>query len=280
MTVPSRDDLLNPTLQAFHNLGGSATTQELEEEVAKILGLSEDDINEIHKGSRTKLNYRLAWAKNYLKNYGLLENSQRGVWALTSKGSKTHSVEVRDVLKVIRGKKESTYNENETEDNSEKEEMERNSWKDELLELIKNLPPNSFEVLCKRLLRESGFTQVEVTGRGGDEGIDGKGILKIGGLLSFHVIFQCKRYSGSVSSPIVRNFRGAMEGRGDKGLIITTGFFTRDAKIEAQRDGAKPIDLIDGEELVEKMKELSLGLNVEVKQVEVININQEWFGSL
>jgi restriction system protein len=130
------------------------------------------------------------------------------------------------------------------------------------------------------LLRESGFIQVEVTGRSGDGGIDGKGVVRIGGILSFHVVFQCKRYKGSVSPSVIRDFRGASVGRADKGLIITTGAFTRDARTEAQRDGATPIDLIDGEELVEKLKELEIGIEVKEKVVEEVLIRREYFEKL
>ncbi len=132
----------------------------------------------------------------------------------------------------------------------------------------------------QRLLRESGFIQVEVTGQSGDGGIDGKGIMRLGGMLSFHVIFQCKRYSGSVGAGHVRDFRGAMVGRADKGLLITTGNFTRDAEREATRDGAPAIDLIDGNLLAEKLKEMGLGVITKIVQVEQIEINHEWFASL
>lgn len=137
------------------------------------------------------------------------------------------------------------------------------------------MPPDKFERLCQRMLRELGFVNVEVTGRSGDGGIDGKGILKLGGVLSFHVVFQCKRYRSSIAPTVIRDFRGAMIGRADKGLVITTGTFTRDAKKEAQRDGAIPIDLIDGNDFVDKLKELQLG--VSTKTEEKVFIDQQWF---
>src|SRR5262249_34284183 len=136
----------------------------------------------------------------------------------------------------------------------------------------------AFERLGQRLLRESGFIQVEVKGRSGDGGIDGKGIARIHGLMSFHVIFQCKRYQGVVSSGEIRDFRGAMVGRSDKGLFITTGSFSRDAMKEATRDGAPPIDLLDGDQLSEKLKELRLGVTVET--VEKVSIESEWFKTI
>ncbi|MEZ4866368.1 MAG: restriction endonuclease [Caldilineaceae bacterium] len=142
------------------------------------------------------------------------------------------------------------------------------------------MPPDAFERLVQRLLRESGFIQVEVTGKSGDGGIDGKGIMRLGGLLSFHVIFQCKRYQGAVGAGQVRDFRGAMVGRADKGLLITTGNFTKDAVREATRDGAPAIDLIDGDLLVDKLKELSLGIKTTLVQVEQVEVDRDWFGAL
>ena len=138
--------------------------------------------------------------------------------------------------------------------------------------LIHEISADAFERLSKRILRESGFVQVEVTGRTGDGGIDGKGIMKISGLLSFHVVFQCKKYQGSVSASDIRDFRGAMIGRADKGLFITTGTFTRSAIQEATRAGAPPIDLVDGDQLATKLKELGLGIKTEM--VEQISVDE------
>lgn len=276
MAVPKYDELMNPVLQALHELGGSATISELEEQVATNLKLSEKDVNEIHRGNMTKLYYRLTWTRNYLKRYGLVERSARGIWSLTSKGRKIKTVNKEEVKKRVQAldKEPRTKDELELELPEIKTEF---TWKEELLQIIKNISPSSFENLCKRLLRESGFTNVEVTGKTGDGGIDGKGVVKIGGLLSFHVVFQAKRYKETVPVSVVRDFRGAMDGRADKGLIITTGTFTREARTEAQRDGASPIDLIDGESLVEKLKELAIGITVNTKTIEDVIINKEWF---
>ncbi|MFA6096035.1 MAG: restriction endonuclease [Candidatus Paceibacterota bacterium] len=275
MAIPTYDNLFNPVIKALHELGGSGSIAEIEEKVANLLKLSEDEINEIHRGNRTKLGYRLAWSRNYLKRFGVLENSSRGVWALTTKGREVNSVDkniVNHFVKTI--DRETDSIEAEVAEGTEPEGAPK-LWEEELLEQCLQLSPEAFERLCQRILRESGFVQVEVTGRSGDGGIDGRGIIKIGGLLSFRIIFQCKRYAGSVSSQQIRDFRGAMVGRADKGLVITTGTFTRDAKQEATRDGAPPIDLIEGDELVEKMKELKIGINL--KTEEVVEVNKEWF---
>ncbi|MEK4518528.1 winged helix-turn-helix domain-containing protein [Paenibacillus sp. FSL H8-0122] len=209
MAVPKYDELMNPALQALHNLGGSSSISEMEDEVIKILSLSEDDVSDLHRGNTTKLSYRLAWARTYLKRVGLLDNSARGVWTLTQKGIHTKSVNKKLVKDFV--KDEMFQLSNKDINNIDEENtniQERFDWKDSLLELIQKISPDSFERLCMRLLRESGFTSLTVTGKSGDGGIDGKGVVKIGGLLSFHVVFQCKRYRGSVSSPVIRDFRG------------------------------------------------------------------------
>jgi restriction system protein len=278
------DDLFNPTLKALNKLGGSGSIEEIEEQVASLLKLTDEQISDIHRGNTSKLSYRLAWARNYLKRYGLLENSSRGIWALTENGVKNTTVDKEVVKRMVisedrQPKSKAKISATEViEDIEEIEEIKKFTWQEQLIEELQQIEPSAFERLCQRLLRELGFQNVEVTGRTNDGGIDGKGMLKIGGILSFHVIFQAKRYKGSVSPSIVRDFRGAMIGRADKGLILTTGTFTREAKREAARDGAPPIDLIDGNDLAEKLKELKLGLDIEL--VEKIIIKRDWFKTL
>jgi restriction system protein len=281
MPVPSYDDLLSPLLAVMHGLGGSASVSEQEDAVASLLKLTERDLSEIHRGTRTKLNYRLAWARNYLKQFGLLENSARGVWSLTPEGRKRKTVSKEEVKRTVHGANRANRSKRALDPEQDGlSEPEENDWEDELLSVLKGIPADAFERLCQRLLRESGFIQVEVTGHSGDGGIDGKGVVRIGGLLSFHVIFQCKRYKGSVSASIVRDFRGAMVGRADKGLLISTGTFTKDARHEAQRDGAPPIDLVDGEDLVQKLRQLGIGVEVKQKVVEEITIQKDFFANL
>ena len=140
------------------------------------------------------------------------------------------------------------------------------------------MDPSAFERLCQEILSESGFIEVEVTGRSSDGGIDGHGFIRLAGLISFPVVFQCKRYRGSVGAPIIRDFRGAMQGRADKGLIMTTGQFTAEAHGEATRDGVPPIDLINGSLLVNKIKELGLG--VTTRKVELVEVDAGWFETI
>lgn len=263
--LPSRNELMNPTIEAIKKLGGSAHTEEIYETVVEDLQLS-DSLLEVVDGKtgQSELQYNLAWVRTVLKNKGLLTKGGKGIWVLNG----DHPTGVANDSKPNVKKVE--------EQQAEEEVTETESWKKEVIEIItKKLSPHSFERLIQRILREKGFSQVEVIGKTGDGGIDGKGIAKINGILSFHIIFQCKRYVGKVSSSEIRDFRGAMVGRTDKGLFITTGTFTRDAIREANRDGAPAIDLMDGEKIAEKMKELNLGIDTEFR--EHVSINQKWF---
>jgi len=273
MPAPTYDALIEPLFTAMHELGGSASIDEQEGRVAAIMDLSEEDLSEIHRGDKTKFSYRLAWARTYLKRYGVLNNSSRGIWALTAKGQETKGIN-RDTVKKLIQSQENRRRKKKEDAPPGLEELE---WQDNALEVVKSISPDAFERLCQRILRESGFTHVQVTGRSGDGGVDGKGVVRIGGMLSFHVIFQCKRYKGCISPSVVRDFRGAMVGRADKGLLITTGTFTREARKEAQRDGTSPIDLIDGDDLVLMLKELGLGITVKEKIVEEVDIDEDYF---
>ena len=279
METPTHDDMLEPLFLCLKDLGGSASVDELEEKVADLMNLSEEQISDIHRGNITKFSYRLAWSRTYLKHFGVVENSSRGVWVLTSKGQKLKSISRENVLKSVRkGNQKKVVEEPPSIENID--EQSQIEWQDHVLELVKKMRPEAFERLCQRILRESGFTSVEVTGQSGDGGIDGKGILRLGGLMSFHVFFQCKRYNGSISPSVVRDFRGAMVGRADKGLLITTGTFSREARREAYRDGAPPLDLLDGEELVKKLKELGMGIQVKQRTIEDVFVDEAYFKSI
>ena len=279
--VPSYDELMNPLIEALHELGGSGSIDEIYETVVANLDLPDEVVEVLHnpeKSNQTELAYRLGWARTYLKKVGILDNSSRGVWIIVPEKRDVQRIDPDQVVQEVREqmRKERALRDAEEKEDTDDFPEEAQSWRSKLhVILTKHMSPDAFERLAKRLLRESGFSQVEVTGRTGDGGIDGKGIMRINGLLSFHVVFQCKRYTGSVSAGHVRDFRGAMIGRADKGLLITTGSFTRDAIREATRPGAPPIDLVDGDELAEKLKELKLG--VETDFVEKVDVDQSWF---
>ena len=276
---------MNPLLKAMRDLGGSGSTDEIYQRIAENLKLPEDVLSVLHDpetSNQTEVQYRLAWSRTYLKKFGFLETPQRGLWSLTKKAETVSEVDTKEVQRFVRGldRKEKVIKPSgnqitEVEAESEKPE-EAKIWRSNLHAILtKTLSPAAFERLIQRVLRESGFIQVEVTGRSGDGGIDGKGIARIHGFMSFHVVFQCKRWQGVVGSADIRDFRGAMVGRADKGLFITTGSFSRDALKEAVRDGAPPIDLIDGDQLAEKLKELKLGVVTEL--IENVSVNEDWF---
>lgn len=282
---PTYNEMMPQLFQAMKDLGGSGTINEIDQRTMEILHLPEETVSFPHNdSSTTEIEYRLAWTRSYMKKVGILENSSRGIWSLTAKGREIKTVNPNEIVAQVRAMSSIKLPKEKANDTviSEPENQgvdipeEIQSWRDKLKNVLYNLAPAAFERLTQRLLRESGFTQVQVTGRTGDGGIDGTGIIKLNGIISFHMLFQCKRYQGAVTASEMRDFRGAMQGRADKGLFITTGTFTQSAKQEANRAGTAPIDLIDGEDLIEKLKELQLG----VFPVADYSIDETWFSSI
>ena len=269
---------MGPTVDALRELGGSGSIHEITEVVIKRMKLPDDVAQELHgQGPQTELEYRLAWARTRLQHAELVDNSQRGIWNLTPSGLQLDSNDREAVSRrysEYQLRKRQPIIDELVEDHSDVPSKE--GWRERLLAVVQAIPPNAFERLCQRLLRESGFTEVKVTGKSGDGGIDVEGKIRFAGLISFPVMGQCKRFKSSVVPSMIRDFRGAMAGRADRGLLITTGNFTRDARKEATRTGVSPIDLVDGNQLVEKLKELELG----VRTVERVVIDEDWFQSI
>lgn len=255
-----------PILEVLKESGGSGTVSEVIDRVIEKMRIPESEQEITLKSGQSRIRNAIQWARFYLAQAGFIDSSKRGVWNLTEKGLSIDTLTLNDlaIFKEVR----ETFKETKEQKKQEKppvagtddEEIEPLDHRTILLNLIKSLPPNGFERLSQRLLRESGFQQVVVTGKTGDGGIDGFGILQVNPFVSFNVLFQCKRYQGAVTPSQIRDFRGAMMGRADKGIIITTGTFTLDAKKEARRDGAPPIELVDGDTLVQMFEQLQLGL--------------------
>lgn len=271
--LPSFFQYLGPLIEILKELGGSGTISEIVDRVVEKLQIPESVQERKLKNGTPYVNNQIAWARFYLAKAGWIDSSQRGIWSLTEKGFQTNLTnemalkifkDVRDLQKQEKEQKKSDHDDNKQEITDEGVDIQviesHSDYRSELLATLKKLPPDGFERLCQRLLRESGFQQVFVTGKTGDGGIDGHGILQINPFVSFNVLFQCKRYQGSVSSPQIRDFRGAMIGRTDKGIFITTGTFTSDARQEARREGAPQIELVDGEKLLDMFEQLELGL--------------------
>jgi restriction system protein len=276
-----------PTLRAVREIGDSGTIEEIVEKVIELEGFSEEQQAISHgDGPTSEIEYRLAWARTYLKGMGALDNSKRGVWSTTEVGRsmmpedipERHAAFVAQLREARKPKKAAGGGDEEIVDDGDERAGTRD-WKEQLIEQLLTIPPDRFERLSRRLLREAGFISATVTGRSGDGGIDGIGVYRLS-LVSFPVFFQCKRYKGSVGAGAVRDFRGAMSGRGDKGLLITTGSFTADAKQEATRDGAPPVDLIDGDRLCELLREYELGVRRTIRQIEDVEVVPEFFADI
>ena len=265
-----------PVLDALRGLGGSGTPDEVVERIAEDLKLSDDVQNELLPSGEPRYRNQVAWARFYLVREGLLDSSRRGVWRLTERGRSTtltHQQAREIFLKWVRIFQEQRRAKESKPGPPEEVVAEAtgtapSDYRSAVADILLKLPPAGFERLCQRVLREAGFTQVVVTGRSGDGGIDGYGTLSVNPLVSFKVLFQCKRFSKSVSPSHVRDFRGGMAGRADKGIILTTAAFTAEARREASRDGVPPIELIDGEKLIDMLEQLELGLRP-VKTYEV-----------
>ena len=274
-----------PVIEALKELGGSGRPTEVKDLVIEKLGLSDAEINETLDSGASRFSNQVDWARFYLSAAGYIDSSTRGVWSLTDKGrsySLTASEAVdlyKRILKQFVAEREARKGESaqkhevEIDATEAFKAVENGDHRAELMRILKGLPPSGFESLCQELLREAGFESVTVTGKSGDGGIDGIGILQMNPLVSFKVLFQCKRYSGSIGPDKVRDFRGAMMGRADKGIVLTTGIFTAEAKKEAVRDGVPPIELVDGEKLLEMCEKLEFGL----KPKQTFEVDQEFF---
>lgn len=283
--LPTYYELLWPTLQAVISLDGSGRIAEVNRAVIEREEYP-DDLQAVPHGDgrQSEIEYRLAWARTYLKGMGLLNNSSRGVWAVTEEGRQAQESELRSLhaeygRRLREEKRSRDAAAAPAERDGEPDADDGEGWKTHLLEILIDAPPDRFERLARRLLREAGFINTVVTGKSGDGGIDGTGTYRVS-LISFTVFFQCKRYAGSVGASAVRDFRGAMTGRGDKGLLITTGAFTAEAQREATRDGAPPIDLIDGDSLCDLLREYQLGVTTQERVVEEVSLNPEFFADI
>ena len=286
--MPSVQILMWLVLQALRDLGGSAKISEINEKVAELGDFTEELQAVPHKPdssrSGSEIEYRIAWARTSLKKVGCLDNSARGVWSLARPGYSVTRDEMESSYAKLakryqsKGGNPQTVQEDDSFEGGEPYGGGDGSdqWRTVLLDRLLDLPPDAFERLVQRLLREAGFLNVEVLGKSGDGGLDGVGVYRPS-LVSFPIYFQCKRYKGTVSAGAVRDFRGAMSGRGEKGLLITTGSFTKGAREEATRDGAPPVDFVNGDELCDLLKDYQLGVKVAERVIEDIEVDAGFF---
>ncbi len=278
--VPNYPDLIEATFSALHELGGSGKNDEINKKATEILNLSDNVLEIMHTKNMTEVDYRLAWARTLLKRFGAIDNSARSVWSINTKFTHIPRIDGTEVYKNKNIKQTSEVSSSsssssvlEIEDDTPEEIR---NWRQRLHDVLLKMDPFAFERLAQRLLRECGFSQVKVTKKAGDGGIDGTGTLKINGIVAFNIAFQCKRYQGSVGAPEIRDFRGSLTTDIEKAVFITTGTFSKAAIDEAATAGKQQIDLMDGEEFISKIAELQLG----VKEVTDYIINEEFFLNL
>lgn len=281
--IPEYSQLIEATFLALKQLGGSGKNTEINDKASEILCLSDEvlSVPHLNSSSMSEVNYRLAWARTLLKNYGAVENSARSVWSITPEFSDIETIDGVYVEKNCRKSISKTASKKVTPEQQMEEAgveipEEVKPWRKKLYNVLTTMNPYSFEKLTQRLLRECGFEDVKVTKKSGDGGIDGTGKLKINGIFSFNIAFQCKRYQGSVGAPDIRDFRGSLTTDIEKGLFITTGSFSKQAIEEASNPGKKQIDLINGEEFISKLAEYGIG----VKEVKDYEVDEEYFSKI
>jgi restriction system protein len=264
---------LGPLLDALRDLGGSATPREALDRIAEKEQVPDQLRNAVLKSGQERFYNQVHWARQYLVWAGLIDSSKRGVWSLTPKGQATHLTQEQSrelFLQQVRrhsvGRKVKTGGDAQATDQHSNiaavaPQGEEDIGLQNFLGVLLALSPGGFERLCMRLLREAGFDRVQITGRSGDGGVDGTGVLQISDLLSVSVVFQCKKWEQAVPPKEIRDLRGAMDGRAEKGIFLTTSTFSSQARAEAERPGAAPIELVDGEKLFELFKRYELGLH-------------------
>ena len=277
MKGPQFLEYVKPVLEVLQSNGGAGNSSSVIDQVVENLGITEEELEDTTSNGQSRIRNRIQWARFYLFKAGLIDNSQRGIWRLTNEGLEANLSD-EDIYFLSKGVQDNIKKDGGKKPKKKSSEFEDQATEDEehsvsLLELIKSMSPSGFEKLCKRLLTEIGIKSIVITGGSGDQGIDGKGIVQLNDVVSLNIVFQCKRYKDVVPPHHVRDFRGAMQGRGEKGLIISTGRFTKEAKNEASRDGVTPIELIDGDRLVDLFEKHQLGL----KPVTVYEIDHEFF---
>ena len=271
--IPKFNELMMPVFRVLKSLGGSGKNDEILNHVIVDLNLPDNVVDALHceQQGLTELAYRLGWAKTYLKHYGILNNSERGVWSITPAYNNVDIIDEKEIVKKYKPASMSTVP---CPIDTVPDEIA--PWRKRVAEILQNMDPYGFERLTQRLLRECEFLDVQVTRKSDDGGIDGTGRLAINGIFSFHVAFQCKRYRGSVGASEIRDFRGSLPTNIEKGVMITTGIFSRAAIEEASCPGKKQIDLIDGEAFIDKLTQYGLGL----KPVKAYEVDEEFFLSI
>lgn len=284
---PSKSELLIPTYNALNELGGTASNKDICNKVISDLALPDEAVDEMHtnSNSQTELEYKLAWCRTYLKKYGVIRDIKRGIWSIQPEYVGGLSEDPKKIIAVAKGlisiddhkptPEESLDDDGDVKDDAQIPE-ENQPWRQHLLNVLLNMDPFAFERLAKRILYVSGFTEVSVTKKTGDGGIDGTGRFPVNDFFSFNIAFQCKRYAGQVSASNIQAFRGALPKNIEKGVIITTGRFTQPAIREASDSAKMQIDLIDGDKLIDLLANNNIGVTPKT----IYEVDENYFNML
>ncbi|WP_457663745.1 restriction endonuclease [Sinorhizobium medicae] len=276
-----------PVIDGLRDLGSSAKPREVYTWIAEHHPIPKEEIESTTKGGQSKFENKVGWARFYLARGGLIHTEQRGVWVLTETGRKAnlshddaynlfksiHDGFQREGGQAGEAETENAVGEADASAPDEKTYLNQDEIQEELVRLLRTTTDKGFEELCARLLRHIGFENLKVTGQTGDHGIDGEGHLLINRFVRIKVMFQCKRYTNSVQVKEIRDFRGAIQGRAERGIFLTTGTFTKGAREEAARENATAIELVDIDRLLELLIEEGLG----VRETRALTIDRDFF---
>jgi restriction system protein len=260
-------------LTALRQMNGVAKAGAVKAAVVQAVSDAGESMNDQMLASGVpKYQNDIYWARMYLVNAGLLEPAKtagHGTWKLTTLG--WESAEDMQTAAAIYYQTASKGGKNKDEtdmpapsgDDLQQDIEGTVDWQVQLKEILWSLSDQGFEHLCAAIMTANGLDQIKVTGKSGDKGIDGMGLMYLDGasLVSIRVAWQCKRYTtGSVRSMEVRNFRGSMDHKTDHGIIFTTSTFTPDAMAESVDLGKTPIRLVPLDQLIQTLKDLKLGV--------------------
>lgn len=301
MPIPDYQTIMLPLLE-FAGDGNIHTLSESRAHLSALFALTEDEKEELlPSGRQRKFDNRVAWAKVYLEQAGLLLSPKRGQYHITEEGksllkAKPKKIDIATLERYEKfinfrdSSKKSTTSKTEqkvvVEDIETPEEVLEKSFQSiqkelasALLEQVKNCSPSYFENVVVELLLKMGYGRNRIEagkaiGKSGDEGIDG--IISEDRLGLEAIYIQAKRWASTVGRPEIQKFVGALHGkRARKGVFITTGTYSNEA-----RDYVAHIDprvvLIDGVQLAEYMIEHNLGVTTKAVY-EVKRIDADYF---
>jgi len=276
-TVPQYHTLMLPLLKVMGG-GSELTTNQMRDAVADHLGLSAEALSQrLPSGTQTAFDNRMGWARTYLFKAGLIERPRRATYVISQSGKDLLSnppaaidaeflrsyEQFNDFISTTRNSKQDLIESDDIDDDlTPEEQIEKGvrriqrELQDEVLDRVKQLPPEGFEQLVLRLLVGMGYggsmEDVQGVARGADGGVDG--VVNQDHLGLDRIYIQAKRWEGSVGRPVIQGFVGALAGVGaSKGVIMTTSTFAQPAQEYVKTLTDRRIILVDGKRIAELM---------------------------